>query len=245
MGQSPDNRAFADSNIRQDNERTDLNTTKQAHDRNSSENRNIMCEKVLGMVSHLSDFLLFERPVIYSAKAEVWLLKVEYCAQETVSKMIGYAVSSFPKQPLDEWIVDYPQQTILSTIHLILTHEINEMLHEMGPSGHSQGPSMTQEGPSDTLGLIHEASNLRSRSIHQLNDTSKLTSRADEGEHKDEITRQQEVTKFTEEQKQPETQEAVEGEGSQGHEEEQESEGETEGEGEDEDKQQSKSMQVI
>ena len=87
--------------------------------------------QILGMVSHYSDLFLFQRKVNYNHKAEVWLTGVEYSAQETVSKMIGYAVSSFPKQPLDEWIIDYPQQTILSTIHLILTHEINEMLHDL------------------------------------------------------------------------------------------------------------------
>jgi hypothetical protein len=51
--------------------------------------------------------------------------------QETVGKLINYAVNTFPKQSLDEWILDYPQQVILSTIHLILTHEINELFEEM------------------------------------------------------------------------------------------------------------------
>jgi hypothetical protein len=50
--------------------------------------------------------------------------------QETVGKMINFAVSSFPKQSLDEWILDYPQQVILTTIHLILTHEINELFED-------------------------------------------------------------------------------------------------------------------
>lgn len=45
--------------------------------------------------------------------------------------MINYAVASFPKQSLDEWILDHPQQIILTTIHLILTHEVNELFEEM------------------------------------------------------------------------------------------------------------------
>ena len=55
--------------------------------------------------------------------------------QETVAKMINYAVSSFPKQSLDEWILDYPQQVIITTIHLILSHEINELLEELTAAG--------------------------------------------------------------------------------------------------------------
>ena len=52
--------------------------------------------------------------------------------QVTIGSLIAQAVASFPKQSLDEWILDYPLQTIVSTIHLILTHEINELL-EAGP----------------------------------------------------------------------------------------------------------------
>ena len=44
--------------------------------------------------------------------------------------MINYAVSSFPNQAIDEWILDYPQQVVLTTIHLILSHEINELLED-------------------------------------------------------------------------------------------------------------------
>ncbi len=43
-------------------------------------------------------------------------------------------MSSFPKQSLDEWILDYPLQTIMTTIHLILTHEINELFEDLGKS---------------------------------------------------------------------------------------------------------------
>ena len=50
--------------------------------------------------------------------------------QETIGKVINYAVNTFPKQSLDEWSLDYPQQIILTTIHLILTHEINELFEE-------------------------------------------------------------------------------------------------------------------
>jgi hypothetical protein len=59
-----------------------------------------------------------------------WLTKVEIKMQQTVGSLVSQAVGSFPKQSLDEWIMDYPLQTILTTIHLILTHEINELLSD-------------------------------------------------------------------------------------------------------------------
>lgn len=59
--------------------------------------------------------------------------------QETVGKLINYAVNTFPKQSLDEWILDYPQQVILTTIHLILTHEINELFEEMRKEKEGEG----------------------------------------------------------------------------------------------------------
>lgn len=67
--------------------------------------------------------------------------------QDTVAHMINYAVSSFPKQSLDEWILDFPQQVILTTVHLILTHEINELFEDMRKDEASEG---REEGhPSD------------------------------------------------------------------------------------------------
>ncbi len=42
--------------------------------------------------------------------------------------MLGYAVSSFPTRPLDEWVLDYPQQIIMTTLHLVFSHEVNEIL---------------------------------------------------------------------------------------------------------------------
>lgn len=118
--------------------------------------------QILGMVSHYSDLFLFQRKVNYVPKTEVWLTGVEYSAQETVSKMIGYAVSSFPKQPLDEWIIDYPQQTILSTIHLILTHEINEMLHDLRKDTDDKKNESAIDNSNiqtDTLGIV-DSSNM-------------------------------------------------------------------------------------
>lgn len=39
-----------------------------------------------------------------------------------------YAVKSFATRALDEWILDYPQQIVITTINLILSNEINDIL---------------------------------------------------------------------------------------------------------------------
>ena len=41
-----------------------------------------------------------------------------------------YAVKSFATRALDEWVLDYPQQVIMTTLNLVLTNEINDILEE-------------------------------------------------------------------------------------------------------------------
>lgn len=94
-------------------------------------NKKVVLKEVLGLISMTKELFQFEKKVNVSDKPEVWLQKVELAMQNTVGKNINYAVASFPKKSLDEWILDHPQQIILTTIHLILTHEINELFEEM------------------------------------------------------------------------------------------------------------------
>ena len=106
------------------------------------------CE-ILGFISHEKELFLFEQRVKHSDKIECWLQGVEANMQETVGKLINYAVSTFPKQSLDEWILDYPQQIILTTIHLILTHEINELFEEFRKGdGNKDGHGQDKHGDS-------------------------------------------------------------------------------------------------
>ena len=86
--------------------------------------------------------------------------------QETVGKLINYAVNTFPKQSLDEWILDYPQQVILTTIHLILTHEINELFEEMrkekeGDGGRGQNGSDNGDSDDDYTGATPKTPDTR------------------------------------------------------------------------------------
>ena len=92
---------------------------------------NVELKEVLGIISNTKELFQFEKKIPITDKPESWLQKVELSMQNTVGKNINFAVASFPKKSLDEWILDHPQQIILTTIHLILTHEINELFEEM------------------------------------------------------------------------------------------------------------------
>ncbi len=48
------------------------------------------------MISLNKELFLFERPVPMVNGVESWLADVEKSMQETVTKMLSYAVSSFP-----------------------------------------------------------------------------------------------------------------------------------------------------
>lgn len=38
------------------------------------------------------------------------------------------SIENFMQEPLEEWVLDYPQQIALSTLHLILSQEVNDIL---------------------------------------------------------------------------------------------------------------------
>lgn len=65
--------------------------------------------EVLGMVGLNKELFLFEKSVPMVHGVEKWLVHVERAMKETISKMMSYAVTSFPNQALDEWALDYPQ----------------------------------------------------------------------------------------------------------------------------------------
>jgi hypothetical protein len=84
------------------------------------------------MISKHRELLMFTKPVQYDQKdISNTLSNVETSMQQTIGNLISDAVGTFPKQSLDEWILDYPLQTIMTTIHLILTHEINELFEDL------------------------------------------------------------------------------------------------------------------
>ena len=101
--------------------------------------------EIRGMISIHKELLMFQKPVPFQpSDTPKWLHEVEIAMQTTIGQLIGQAVASFPKQSLDEWIMDYPLQTILTTIHLILTHEVNELFEDLQKGGQLE---MLQSSP--------------------------------------------------------------------------------------------------
>lgn len=86
--------------------------------------------EILGLMGYNQELLLFEKSVNLGESPEIWLLEVEKQMKETLSKMISFSVATFPKQSLDEWVLDFPQQVIYTSIMLILTHEITELMDD-------------------------------------------------------------------------------------------------------------------
>ena len=105
--------------------------------------------QVLGMISPNKELLLFETPVLIqndnhaikevegfevsgtgTGNVEQWLIKVEKSMNETMKNQMQYAVKSFATRALDEWVLDYPQQIVMTTLNLVLTNEVNDILEE-------------------------------------------------------------------------------------------------------------------
>jgi hypothetical protein len=105
--------------------------------------------QVLGMISQNKELFLFENPVLIqnddhtikevegydvsgagTGNVEQWLRRVEITMQDTMRKQMKYAVKSFSTRSLDEWVLDYPQQIIITALNLILSNEINDILEE-------------------------------------------------------------------------------------------------------------------
>ena len=48
--------------------------------------------------------------------------------QESIRKQILNAVQRFTTEPLEDWVLDYPQQVSIQVLHLILSQEITDLL---------------------------------------------------------------------------------------------------------------------
>ena len=85
--------------------------------------------KILGIIDRHNEYLPFKKPVLGKGRSlETVLKKIELESQSSVNHWINQSITSFPHYSLDEWILDYPVQVVVSAIHLIVTHEIYEMM---------------------------------------------------------------------------------------------------------------------
>lgn len=82
----------------------------------------------LGFVSLNKELFLFDQHVSMSKPLESWLSETELAMQDSLRKQMVDAIENFTQEPIEEWALDYPQQVTISTIHLILSQEINDIL---------------------------------------------------------------------------------------------------------------------
>ena len=111
--------------------------------------------QIKGFVGLNGELLLFEQGVEVHENAEDWLTEVEVQMKESLSKAVGFAVATFPKLSLDEWVLDYSQQTVISAINLIITHEITELFEENNLS-EKDSDSETLVDPEEPLPEVFE-----------------------------------------------------------------------------------------
>eukprot|EP01022_Parablepharisma_sp_SALTPOND_P015845 TRINITY_DN226_c0_g1_i1.p1 TRINITY_DN226_c0_g1~~TRINITY_DN226_c0_g1_i1.p1 ORF type:complete len:1702 (+),score=202.84 TRINITY_DN226_c0_g1_i1:4338-9443(+) len=57
-----------------------------------------------------------------------WISQLESQMQKSMGKAIAQAINSFTKSALEEWVLDFPLQATLTATHMIITHEICELL---------------------------------------------------------------------------------------------------------------------
>lgn len=83
---------------------------------------------VLGFVSSNKELFLFDQHVSMSKPLESWLAETELAMQDSLRKQMIDSIENFTREPIEEWVLDYPQQIALSTMHLILSQEITDIL---------------------------------------------------------------------------------------------------------------------
>lgn len=83
---------------------------------------------VLGMVSRDKELFLFDKQIQMGRRVEQWLEKAEDAMRLSVKKHMKNGILRFSSQPIEEWILDYPQQAAISILHIVLCQEIHDRL---------------------------------------------------------------------------------------------------------------------
>ena len=83
---------------------------------------------VLGMVSRNKELFLFDRQIPMGRRVEQWLEKAEDAMRLSVKKHMKNGILRFSNQPIEEWILDYPQQVAITVLHIVLCQEIQDRL---------------------------------------------------------------------------------------------------------------------
>lgn len=97
--------------------------------------------EIFGMVGANHELLVFDESVSMHGDIEQWLNSVEAHMKSSLEKMMKLAVTAFPNVLMDEWIMDFPLQIVISAFLLIICHEIQEMLD----TGNAVGKESTRD----------------------------------------------------------------------------------------------------
>ena len=85
-----------------------------------------------------------------SKRVEEWMSSIEEAMRISVKKHIKNGILRFSNQPIEEWILDYPQQVSISVLHMILSQEINDIL------SHADYESIDHREPGQIVMHFHE-----------------------------------------------------------------------------------------
>ena len=87
--------------------------------------------QIIGFTGTYEELVKINKPIVLTDKEDInveWLIELEAQMQKTVSKEISSAINTFTQTDLEEWIFDYHMQAVLTATHIIITHEIVELL---------------------------------------------------------------------------------------------------------------------
>ena len=89
---------------------------------------------------------------------------VEMRMQQTVKSRVNKAIQNFPNYSLDEWIMDYPDQIVITSLHLIITHEIYEMIRLLHKFKKKQRPPRVSNNMSQSVSASFDTNTMLIRS---------------------------------------------------------------------------------
>ena len=75
----------------------------------------------LGFVGHNKELFIFDDHIRLDKDAEKWLSSIEATMKDSIRMSMKNAIERFPTEPLEEWVLDYPQQVSITVLHLILS----------------------------------------------------------------------------------------------------------------------------
>ena len=84
-------------------------------------------------------------------QVEKWLLELEEIMVESVWKVCGIGLQTYPEQPRGEWVRNYPGQAVLAVTQKYWTDEVTNSIVKGRGRQNAGYPSMTILGPANSV----------------------------------------------------------------------------------------------